>query len=983
MKKSLLLLSMLLITTFVWSQRVIKGSVTEAGSNKEPIIGANVIAKGTTAFTTTDIDGNYTLTVPKGATQIEISYVGMTTQTISLGASNTIDVVMKGDKTLEEVVVVGYGTQKRKDLTGSITSITSENFVKGAIQTPEQLVAGKVAGVQITSNGGAPGSGSTIRIRGGSSLNASNEPLIVIDGVPVDNGTINGAANPLSLINPSDIESITVLKDASATAIYGSRAANGVIMIVSKKGVEGKAKVNFSSMLSLGQPIGRIDVLDAAGYKKALLENFPDSDTKNLLGNTNTDWQNEIYRNAFSHDNNLSVTGTVGKSFPYRASVNYLNQDGILLGSNMKRQGASVGLNPSFFNNTLKVDVNYRVSQIKNQFADQGAIGGAISFDPTQLVYASGKQYEPVGGFFEFIDTSGNLGTPRNPVALLKLKKDKATILRQIGNVQLSYALPFIQGLRANLNIGFDASTSNGEKRNPAKSAASYENAGYYGEYAQNKLNKLMEAYLNYGKKIGNSNLDVTLGHSYQNFYNETRGFDLDSIPDPAKPESKVKITPQVSDTSRNVLLSFFSRINYNYAGKYFLTGTLRADGSSRFAPETRWGYFPSAAVAWKINEEGFLKGSKVFSDLKLRLGYGITGQQDINSNYAYLSRYVTGQKTVSYIFGKDTIRTVRPQEYDRNLKWERTATYNAAVDFGFFNGKIFGSVDFYQRNTSNLISEIDVPAGSNLKNTILTNIGSLSNKGFEVVVNYNAINNSKMNWSIGANLTRNKNEITKLPTVSSNKQIGIPVGNISGVGQKIQIQVEGFPRNSFYVYKQKYNDSGKPMEDEFEDTNGDGIVNEKDQVVNKSPDPKIFLGFNSQLTYKNFSAGFTMRGSFGNYVYNDVIADKAYFSKLKNDAEYPNNIPTETLNGGFKALSDKGRLSDYYLSDASFIRMDNIFVGYNLKVSKVNIGVNFNVSNAFVITKYKGIDPEIFSGIDNNIYPRPRTYALGINVGF
>lgn len=970
---------MLLLTTFVFAQRIIKGKVTENG---EAVIGANVIAKGTKATTTTDIDGNYKLNVPKEATQIEFTYVGMASQLITFGASDVLDVILRPDKALEEVVVIGYGTQKRKDLTGSITSITSENFVKGPIQTPEQLVAGKVAGVQITSNGGRPGGGSTIRIRGGSSLNASNDPLIVIDGVPVDNGTINGAPSPLSLINPSDIESITVLRDASATAIYGARAANGVILVVTKKGTTGKPKVNFSTVASVGQVFKTVDVFSADEYKVFLKENSPVLGVDTLLGKTSTNWQDEIYQNALSLDNNISITGSVGKNFPYRVSGNFLNQNGILLNSNMKRTGASVGLSPKFFNEALKVDVNYRVARITNRFADQGAIGSAIVFDPTQPVKSSDTIFNQFGGYFEWTD-GGVLSTnsSRNPVGLLKQKQDESTVTRQIGNIQLNYAIPFVEGLKANMNVGFDASSSNGEKRTPARSGAGNINRGYYGEYYQNKTNKLFEVFLNYNKKIGKNNIDVIAGHSYQNFYNETRGFDVDSLP---KGNSPVTLLQQRPDTSRNVIASFFGRLNYNYKEKYYLTSTLRSDGSSRFASENRWGYFPSLALAWKISEEGFLKGNRFLSDLKLRLGYGVTGQQDINANYGYQPNYILGDITTSYIFGKDTIRTFRPNAYDRNLQWEQTTTYNAAIDFGFFGGKVFGSIDFYNRETERLISEIDVPAGSNLKNTILTNIGSLTNKGFELILNYQAINTKDMNLTIGTNLTRNKNEITFLPVLKDEaNQVGIPAGDNVSIGQKVQIHSINSPRNSFFVYKQKYDDNGKPLEGQFEDLDKNGTVDQKDQYIYKSPDPKILLGFNSQFSYKNFNCGFVMRGSFGNYIYNGVAADNSTLVSLVTADNRPRNVAKSITNTKFIEKNEKQSLSDYFVEDGSFVRMDNAYIGYNFQIKKTTLGVNFNVTNVFLLTKYTGIDPEIFNGLDQNFYPRPRTYALALNFNF
>ena len=981
MKKSLLLLSMMLMVTFAWSQRVIKGQVTEAGS-KETIIGANVVAKGTRAGTTTDVDGNYTLTVPKEATQIEVSYVGMGTQTITLGASNTIDVVMKGDKALEEVVVVGYGTQKRKDLTGSITSITSENFVKGAIQTPEQLVSGKVAGVQITSNGGAPGGGSTIRIRGGSSLTASNDPLIVIDGVPVDNGTINGAANPLSFVNPADIESITVLKDASSTAIYGSRAANGVIMIVTKKGSSGKMKINISTLLSLGQPAKYASVFSGNEYR-ALVQENAGYDKAKLLGTANTDWQKEIFRNATSQDHNFTFSGTQGK-FPYRVSYNNSNQNGILKNSSMLRNALSAGISPKFFNNSLKVDVNYKVAQIKNQFADQGAIGNAISFDPTQSVYD--RENPGMGGYFEWLNNgSPNALSPRNPVALLNLKKDGSTVVRQIGNIQFDYAIPFVKNLRANLNIGFDKAHGDGAKYTTPSSAAAFNNGGYEGAYAQNKLNKLMEVYLSYNKQLGsNSKLDFIAGHSYQSFYNEARGYDRDL----GIGNGKAITRRSVPDTSKIVLISFFGRAVFNLQDKYIFTGTVREDASSRFSPETRWGLFPSFAVAWKINEEGFMKNLGLFSDLKLRAGYGITGQQDVGGAYGYLPNYTLSETTTSYQFGNQYVRTLRPEAYSPN-KWETTTTTNVALDYGFAKGKIYGSIDVYNRLTSDLLAEVPVPAGANLKNRIVTNAGSLTNKGVEFSINFNPISNEKTNWTFGFNVTSNQNKITALTKYSDPNAPGIETGGIAGgVGNNIQFNKIGSPVSSFYVYKQVYNTAGKPIEGLFEDLNGDGKITPDDRYIYKSPAPAQFYGFSTQFSHKNFNTGFTLRSNVGSYMYNNIFSNGAVYEKISTAEGFVSNISTNVSETGFNKINAINSKSDYFMENASFLRMDNIYVSYILNdkrdaESPVTTTISFNIQNAFVITKYKGIDPEIFNGIDNNFYPRARTYSLGLNIGF
>lgn len=984
LKSLMLVVSLLLLGNVLSAQRKISGIITDK-ENGEALIGANVKVMGTSVGAVSDLDGNYNIEVPVGATQLEFSYTGYASQTLTIGAYNVIDVALVAGTALEEFVAIGYGTQKRKDLTGSITSVTSENFVKGTVQSPEQLISGKVAGIQVVSNGGRPGEGSTIRIRGGSSLNANNEPLIVIDGVPIESAqrpdgssSINGAANPLSMFNPSDIESVTVLKDASATAIYGSRAANGVIMIVTKKGESGKPKFNVSTLVSAGTLTKKVDVLSADEYRTAV-NSKGTAAQKALLGNANTDWQDAIYRTAISHDNNISVSGSLDNKLPYRLSYNLLNQNGILKNSSMVRNGGSVNLSPRLFNNALKVDVNYKLAHVANKFADQGAISNAVGFDPTQPIYD--KDNVGMGGYFEWKRPDGvpNNLSPRNPVALLDLKKDNSNVLRHIGNVQLDYSIAQIKGLRANVNIGMDYTTSKGSKSTPAASAAAYNTKGYEGEYWQNKVNKLMEFFLNYNKKVGPGRLDVTAGHSYQSFYNESRGYDKDLVPE--------IVRRAVPDTSKNVLVSFFTRAIYNINEKYIFTGTYRADASSRFSPETRWGNFLSGAFAWRLSEERFIKNMNIFSDLKLRAGFGNTGQQDVNCVYCYLANYTLSETTASYQFGDQYIRTLRPEAYDRNLKWESTATTNLALDYGFFNGKVFGSIDFYERKTSNLLGEIAVPAGSNLRNRIITNVGSLTNKGFEAVVNLNAINNEKIDWTIGFNITRNINEITSLSKLVDSRATGIEVGGIAGgVGNNIQINVVGNPRNAFLVYKQVYDTNGKPIEGVFADLNKDGKIDVDDRYYYQSPNPKYFLGLSSQFRYRRFNCGFTMRGNIGNYMYNNVFSNRGVYDQISTADGFLSNIHRNAEETGFTKISPVNTKSDYYVENASFLRMDNFFMGYNLGNlgnSKMNLAFNFNIQNAFVFSKYRGLDPEVFSGIDFNLYPRARTFAIGASLGF
>lgn len=955
-----------------WAQRKVSGTVTDAATG-EALIGANILVVGTTEGTVTDFDGKYTLEVPAGSVRLQFSYTGYTSLEIGLGESNVLDVQLSAGELLEEVIVVGYGTTKKADLTGAVAAISSRDFIKGNIATPEQLVNGKVAGVQITTNGGAPGSGSRIRIRGGSSLNASNDPLIVIDGVPVDNAGISGSANPLSLINPNDIESFNILKDASATAIYGSRASNGVILITTKKGSRsGKLNVNFSTLVSNSVKTDVVEVLSADAFRD-VINRIGTTQQKALLGRATTDWQEEIYRNAISSDNNLSLTGALA-GIPFRASGNYLSQQGILLRSQMDRFSGSLGLSPVLFDDKLKIDVNLKQSSVNNFFANQGAIGSAVTFDPTQAV--NGTEYD---GYFEWLDPATgkpNTLAPRNPVALLNTLDNESTVNRFIGNVQLDYRFHFLPDLRANLNIGMDKSSSEGTTIIPETAAQAFTRSGQDAAYTQDKQNQLLEFYLNYSKEISaiRSRVELMGGYSWQDFINE--GTYLDK-------NFKGDVFADTRYKTQNTLVSFFGRANYALMDRYLLTFTLRRDGSSRFSPDNRWGLFPSAAFAWKISEEGFLKDNGVFSNLKLRLGYGVTGQQDIGSDYPYLARFTPGEPTAQYQFGSAFLSTLRPEGYDANIKWEETETYNAGIDFGFLDGRIDGSIDYYFKKTKDLLATIPVPAGSNLTNFILTNVGNIQNSGVEFSINANVLNAGRFNWNVGFNATFNKNEITNLSKVNDPNAQGILVGGIAGgVGNTIQVHSVGFPTNAFYVLRQVYNADGAPVEGLYVDENGDGRSTLDDRYRYKSPDPRVFLGFSTQLSYDKFSLSMVLRSNLGNYMYNNFNSERGAYRNLTLNNILRNATP-DLLASNF---SNNQYFSDYYIENASFLRLDNVTLGYNagnILRDMANLQVSLIAQNLLTVTQYSGLDPEIAGGIDNNFYPRPRTISLGLNLNF
>ena len=879
---------------------------------------------------------------------------------------------VKKETEIEQVVLIGYGAKKKTDLTGSITAISAKDFNEGSVNSPEQLIQGKASGIQITTNSGAPGAGSTIRIRGGASLNASNDPLIVIDGVPLDNNGISGASNPLALINPNDIESFNILKDASATAIYGSRASNGVIIITTKRGKTGKLKATYTTTTSVYDKMGTVEMLSADQFRD-VVNSKAANNYKLLLGKSNTNWQKEIYQTAVGFDNTLSLSGGV-KGLPYRLSLGYLNQDGIIKTNNIERSTASLNLNPKFFDNHLDINFNLKGTYVENRFKDDGAVGAAVVFDPTQSVFAPG--FENYGGYFEWLDSTGtpNTNGTKNPLSMLNQRYDLSYVSRVLGNIQFDYKMHFLPELRANLNLGYDYSDSNGNTTVLPTAATEYYRKGSYRRYTQEKKNKLLEFYLNYTKDISaiNSLVDITAGYSYQDWQRS----------EPFAPTSygNGTMNPQTGNDffTQNTLISYFARLNYTFDKKYLLTASVRRDASSRFSEDNRVGYFPSVALAWRIDQENFIKNTNVFSTLKLRVGWGQTGQQDINKNdYPYLARYVQSNSGAQYQIGDVFYNTLRGQGYDKNIKWETTTTKNLGLDFGFLNNRINGSIEVYEKETKDLLSVVPVPAGANLTNLLLTNVGDMRNRGIEFNMGVEAIKNENFSWEFNLNATHYKSEITNLASTS------VLTGGISGgTGSTIQVHAEGYQPNAFYVYQQVYNQEGKPIEGVYVDRNGDGIINSGDLYQYKSPAPELLLGFSSRFTYKNWDLGFTMRASFGNYVYNNQASQFGNLSGIKAN-NYLQNIHTSYLDTQFDTPQ---YFSDYYVENGSFLRMDNINIGYNFP-SFINenskLRVFGSVQNAFLITNYSGLDPEVFNGIDNNLYQRPRVYSIGLNFQF
>lgn len=971
LQKKLLLL--LLILPFgLLAQNTLKGVVLD-GSLKQPLPGVNVLVVGTTNGTTTDFDGNFTLTNVKKGDKILFSYVGFTDETVLYENQKTITITLKEDqKELKDVVVIGYGTVKKKDATGSVNTISAKDFNKGTVVTAENLLNGKVAGLSINTGGGAPGSGAEIRIRGGSSLLASNDPLIVIDGLPISNSGVAGSTSVLSTINPNDIESFTVLKDASATAIYGSRASNGVILITTKKGSK-ELTVDYNFQYGSGKKFNKIDVFSSQDYRD-LINNIGTANQIAMLGNANTDWQEAIYRRTDFVDNNLSLKGNLFKIIPTRVSIGNTYQEGLRLTNTFNRNSFSLSMNPSFFDNYLKFNVNANYTNQRNRFAD-GVEGAAIRFDPTQPIYDDTNP----SGFFEYI-TGYNSGSPvyanpsiGNPVAQLLQTNDRGVNNRFYGNFQVDYKFHFLPDLRAVVNLGYDnndGSRTVGRSR-LARSGFLNNNISLGTDYSESntRINKSLDSYFVYNKTIGDFDIEGTAGYAYQKFENSgLSGYN-------ATNSTSVQRAYVDNDI---VLIGFFGRGNINYKNKYLLTFTYRRDGTSRFGSENRWGNFPAAAFAWKAKEDLF-KNSKLISDLKLRLGWGITGQQEIGESLFYRQLYNIGNANSQYTFGNSPISIAVPTAYGP-LKWEETTTYNAGIDFGIDNNKLSGSVDVFYKKSNDLFQIGPFADGGNYTNQGPQNVGDMSTKGIELNINYNIIKNENVNWDINFNATKFERRIDKIAA-------GVPIyTGFTGVGTggTSQILAEGYTPNSFYVYKQLYDASGAPIEGAFADLNGDGIITGADRYIYKNPDPDMLLGFSTTFKYKNLDFGFNLRASVGNRILNTIKSTGSYYSQLENGQLQ--NVSTNVLYTNFQIQNGENVLSDMFIENGSFLRMDYATVGYTFPKwldGKASVRLFTGVQNPFIITKYSGLDPEINGGIDATIYPRQKQILFGANVKF
>ena len=994
----------MLLTVQAFAQEITVNGIVKDNLG-EPVIGASVLIKGTTNGTITDFDGNFILKANQGDI-IVISFIGYKTQ--ELPAATNMNVVLQDDsQLLDDVVVIGYGQVKKEDATGSVTAMKPDKISKGITTSPQDMITGKIAGVNVVSTGGAPGAGATVRIRGGSSLNASNDPLIVIDGLAMDNDGIKGMSNPLSLVNPNDIETFTVLKDASATAIYGSRASNGVIIITTKKGSAGSApKVSYDGNVSFGKLRKKLDVMTGDEYRDYVTNLYGgEANLPYALGTANTDWQDEIYRTAVSHDHNVTISGGL-RHMPYRVSLSYTNQNGIVKTSNFERFTASVNLAPAFFDNYLKFNINAKSMVAWNQYADGAVVGSAITMDPTRPVYDNSTNV--FGGYYQWSvpaefgnpdwTLTKNSLAPQNPVALLDLKDDQAKSKSFIGNIEVDYKFHFLPDLRIHANLGADYSEGH---QTTIISPYSYSNNyyGWNGTQYEYKYNLSGSAYLQYIKDFndGDHVLDVMVGTEEQHFHRT--GYQIGQGTDPLSGEAHdEQVRANTAYGYHSTLVSYFGRINYTLLNRYLLTVTLREDGTSRFDSDQRWGTFPSFALGWKLKEESFLRDVNFLSDLKLRLGWGVTGQQNLSNtmDFPYLPVYTVNREFAYVPMGDRYLITSRPGAYNPSLKWEETTTWNAGIDFGFLNGRITGTLDYYYRETNDLINTVYIPVGTNFSNMLTSNIGSLRNQGVEFSINAKPIVTNDFLWDLGFNVTWNNNKITKL-TGGDDSDYYVATGGIStSTGSTIQAHKVGYAASSFYVYQQVYDENGMPVENTFVDRNGDGMINDSDRYIYKKPSADVLMGLTSKMTYKNWDFSFALRASIGNYVYNDVLANRANVSAtgIWSTSGFYSNRPVNALDLGFTGVGNY-YMSDYFVQNASFLRCDNITLGYsfqNLFKTSAYEGIGgrvyATVQNPFVITGYEGLDPEVQTafdtpGIDNNVYPRPVTFLIGLSLQF
>lgn len=973
-----LLFSILLIpvSAYAQNQKTVTGTVID--ETGEPLIGATVKVVGKSIGAITDFDGHYSLTVPADTKQLSFSYVGYKDYIADI-TSNVINVTMKpNSKVLDEVVVIGYGVRKKDDLTGSVSSVGEKDFNKGVISSPEELVNGKIAGVQIVNGGGSPTSGATIRVRGGASLNASNDPLIVIDGVPMEvGGSVSGSGNFLSLINPNDIESMTILKDASSTAIYGSRASNGVIIITTKKGKGDGIKISFQTTNSVSTKTKTSDMLSTDEFI-GIVNELGTEHQKSLLGDTRTDWNDQIFQTAFGTDNNLSISGRATSWLPFRVSAGAYSQDGILKTDNVKRFTGNMNLTPSFFNDELRFQFGLKATYSKNRFADTDAIWGGATLNPTIPVYSGNDAF---GGYNEAVDANGVpvTGALANAVGRLNQYKSTSDVYRVIGNVDVDWNIRWVKGLRLHATGGYDWSKGEGHVVVPKEAFSFYTTGGrdyIYGP--QKNYNRLLTLYANYNRDFDaiDSNIDATFGYDYQYWKYATPFYaELNT-------EGVQQSTTAATD-QRHSLISYYGRLNYTLMKRYLLTATVRRDGSSRFAKNNRWGTFPSVALAWRVSQENFFEPLRGFvNDFKLRASYGVTGQQDGIGNYGYIPVYTAGLDGAQYQFGGKPVYTYRPEAYNPELKWETTKSWNYGFDLSLLNNRFTFSADYYTRKTENLLATVPVPAGTNFDKAMLENVGNVDSKGLELAVTAHVVDTKDWSWNVTANAAWQRVRIKNLTLTPGAPSPDTEVGPWIDSYQ-MQVFSTDYAPYSFYLYKQLYDqETGRPIEGMYADLDGDGQITTKDRYHHHSPAPDWILGFSTSLSYKKWTLSTSMRANIGGYIFNGMAMNTGAWETMSYNDYQLNNLNRSFLDTRFQR---RQYLSDYYLENASFLKMDNLQLAYDF--GKVYKGLNLHVSamlqNVFTITKYKGVDPESMNGVDTAIYPRPRTFSVTVGLNF
>ena len=973
-----LLFSILLmpVSAYAQNQKTVTGTVID--ETGEPLIGATVKVVGKSIGAITDFDGHYSLTVPADTKQLSFSYVGYKDYIADI-TSNVINVTMKpNSKVLDEVVVIGYGVRKKDDLTGSVSSVGEKDFNKGVISSPEELVNGKIAGVQIVNGGGSPTSGATIRVRGGASLNASNDPLIVIDGVPMEvGGSVSGSGNFLSLINPNDIESMTILKDASSTAIYGSRASNGVIIITTKKGKGDGIKISFQTTNSVSTKTKTSDMLSTDEFI-GIVNELGTEHQKSLLGDTRTDWNDQIFQTAFGTDNNLSISGRATSWLPFRVSAGAYSQDGILKTDNVKRFTGNMNLTPSFFNDELRFQFGLKATYSKNRFADTDAIWGGATLNPTIPVYLGNDAF---GGYNEAVDANGVpvTGALANAVGRLNQYKSTSDVYRVIGNVDVDWNIRWVKGLRLHATGGYDWSKGEGHVVVPKEAFSFYTTGGrdyIYGP--QKNYNRLLTLYANYNRDFDaiDSNIDATFGYDYQYWKYATPFYaELNT-------EGVQQSTTAATD-QRHSLISYYGRLNYTLMKRYLLTATVRRDGSSRFAKDNRWGTFPSVALAWRVSQENFFEPLRgIVNDFKLRASYGVTGQQDGIGNYGYIPVYTAGLDGAQYQFGGKPVYTYRPEAYNPDLKWETTKSWNYGFDLSLLNNRFTLSADYYTRKTENLLATVPVPAGTNFDKAMLENVGNVDSKGLELAVTAHVVDTKDWSWNVTANAAWQRVRIKNLTLTPGAPSPDTEVGPWIDSYQ-MQVFSTDYAPYSFYLYKQLYDqETGRPIEGMYADLDGDGQITTKDRYHHHSPAPDWILGFSTSLSYKKWTLSTSMRANIGGYIFNGMAMNTGAWETMSYNDYQLNNLNRSFLDTRFQR---RQYLSDYYLENASFLKMDNLQLAYDFgKVYKsLNLHVSAMLQNVFTITKYKGVDPESMNGVDTAIYPRPRTFSVTVGLNF